>query len=104
MFLTGAEMHTYSARVNLTRERRGTLRRILTEHECASQEQILHELAVRGVQTTQPVLSRDLRALRAAKRDGVYSLLENDSGVWSPDSLGWSLLYPPTVVEQNGPV
>ncbi len=78
MFLTGAEMHTYSARVNLTRERRGTLRRILTEHDCASQEQILHELAVRGVQTTQPVLSRDLRALRAAKRDGVYSLLEND--------------------------
>lgn len=38
----------------------------------------MQALAECGVQTTQPVLSRDLRALSAAKRNGVYTLLEND--------------------------
>lgn len=64
--------------MTLTGERRETLRAILTERDCSSQEELLLALADRGVQTTQPVLSRDLRALRAAKRDGVYTLVETE--------------------------
>ncbi len=64
--------------MNLTRERREVLKAVLQEQQCSSQEELLHALAERGVQTTQPVLSRDLRSLRAAKRDGVYTLLASE--------------------------
>lgn len=62
--------------MTMTRSRRSALQSLLQERHCSSQEELLLALAERGVQTTQPVLSRDLRALRAAKRDGVYTLLE----------------------------
>lgn len=62
--------------MSLTQTRRNLLREILGEQRLASQEGLLAALSRRGVHTTQPVLSRDLRALRAAKRDGVYQLLE----------------------------
>jgi transcriptional regulator of arginine metabolism len=64
--------------VTLTRRRRVALEAVLQEQDCCSQEELLLALAQRGVRTTQPVLSRDLRALRAAKRDGVYTLLESE--------------------------
>ena len=58
--------------------RRQAIREILTETEVSSQEQLLQELASRGISTTQPVLSRELRAMRVAKRGGVYQLLESE--------------------------
>jgi transcriptional regulator of arginine metabolism len=64
--------------MSLTQDRRDALRAVLTKRACASQEELLRALAEVGVSTTQPVLSRDLRALSAAKRDGVYTLLESD--------------------------
>ena len=64
--------------MKLTRERREVLKAVLKERKCSSQDEILQALAERGVQTTQPVLSRDLRSLRAAKRDGTYTLLANE--------------------------
>ena len=74
--MTPLSLHTYSEYVAMTRDRRSALQSLLQERHCSSQEELLLALAERGVQTTQPVLSRDLRALHAAKRDGVYTLLE----------------------------
>ena len=62
--------------MNGTETRREQIRAILSSRNLGSQEALLHALAERGVQTTQPVLSRDLRALKAAKRGGVYQLDE----------------------------
>lgn len=64
--------------MNATKSRRETIRRILAGRRLSSQEELLQALAEHGVQTTQPVLSRDLRALKAAKRGGVYQLLESE--------------------------
>ncbi|MDA1264301.1 MAG: hypothetical protein O2816_04395 [Planctomycetota bacterium] len=64
--------------MSLTRNRREILKAVLLERQCSSQEEILQALAELGVQTTQPVLSRDLRSLRAAKRDGMYTLLKSE--------------------------
>ena len=61
-----------------THSRREAIRDILSERRLASQEELLAALAERGVRTTQPVLSRDLRSLKVAKRDGVYQLLLSD--------------------------
>lgn len=59
-----------------TQERRRAIREILEEEAVASQVELLARLAERGFQATQPLLSRDLRALSVAKRDGVYRLSE----------------------------
>jgi len=64
--------------VNTTSTRREQIRDILASQDLTSQEELLQVLARRGVRTTQPVLSRDLRALRVAKRGGVYQLLEHE--------------------------
>jgi transcriptional regulator of arginine metabolism len=64
--------------MNVTRTRRRVIRSLLVDRKVGSQEELLHALAERGVQTTQPALSRDLRALKAAKRDGFYQLLESE--------------------------
>jgi transcriptional regulator of arginine metabolism len=58
--------------------RRDAIIDILASRRLGSQEELLCALAERGVRTTQPVLSRDLRALKVAKRDGVYQLLISD--------------------------
>lgn len=52
--------------------RRQMIREILRSEDVRSQKDLAHSLAERGVQTTQPMLSRDLRSLGVAKRDGVY--------------------------------
>jgi len=62
----------------MTGDRRAALEAVLQERDCGSQEELLQALMERGVHTTQPVLSRDLRALRAAKQNGVYRLLESE--------------------------
>ena len=46
--------------------------------DVASQAQLLDLLSGQGHQTTQPALSRDLRALNAAKRGGTYQLLATE--------------------------
>ena len=59
-----------------TQDRRDAIRELLLERPVASQEELLALLSARGVRSTQPVLSRDLRALGAVKKDGRYVLLE----------------------------
>lgn len=61
-----------------TQARRATIRQILAEQAVHSQAELLGELEAAGCHTTQPVLSRDLRALQAAKQGGVYQLLEGE--------------------------
>ncbi len=59
-----------------TEARRRAIREILEAEEVQSQAELLERLAERGFQATQPLLSRDLRALSVAKRGGVYRLTE----------------------------
>ena len=68
-----------------TRQRHRTILEVLEEEQVASQAQLLDLLAARGFQTTQPQLSRDLRALHIAKRDGAYRTSER---VTPLESLG----------------
>ena len=58
--------------------RRRAIRDILKEEHVRSQAELLDHLERQGFQTTQPVLSRDLRALKVAKRDGIYQLLQQE--------------------------
>ena len=59
-----------------THLRRQEISNLLRRHEVQNQAQLLELLAAGGFQVTQPQLSRDLRALRAVKRDGAYRLSE----------------------------
>ena len=59
-----------------THLRRQEISNLLRRHEVQNQAQLLELLAAGGIQVTQPQLSRDLRALRAVKRDGAYRLGE----------------------------
>lgn len=56
----------------------GTRRRVLTElleeGAATSQAELIEALEAAGVAATQPVVSRDLRALGAVKHDGRYVL------------------------------
>lgn len=56
--------------------RRDLIRDALLSERIESQERLLQFLQERGVPSTQPVLSRDLRALGAVKREGAYVILE----------------------------
>jgi transcriptional regulator of arginine metabolism len=57
-------------------ERREAIRELLSEGEIASQDELIAKLERRGFRTSQPVLSRDLRALNVAKQSGVYRVPE----------------------------
>jgi len=59
-------------------QRRHLIREILRDEDVASQKELARCLARRGIQTTQPMLSRDLRALGVAKREGVYRWRDPD--------------------------
>ena len=59
-------------------ERRARVRTLLTENTVFSQQELLALLAENGVESTQPVLSRDLRALGAVKHGGRYMVFEPD--------------------------
>ena len=61
-----------------TEARRGAIREILSERTVASQTELLDLLRSQGLEASQPVLSRDLRALRVAKRAGAYQILEEE--------------------------
>jgi transcriptional regulator of arginine metabolism len=55
-------------------DRRQAIEEILLDQDVRSQGQLAELLAGRGIETTQPMLSRDLRSLKVAKRDGCYQL------------------------------
>jgi transcriptional regulator of arginine metabolism len=61
-----------------TERRRRAIREILSSHAVPSQAELHALLKARKVGASQPVLSRDLRALRVAKRAGAYQLLEEE--------------------------
>jgi transcriptional regulator of arginine metabolism len=61
-----------------TQERRSTIRRLLAQRPVASQAELLAALESRGINASQPMLSRDLRALKVAKRDGIYQVFEEE--------------------------
>jgi transcriptional regulator of arginine metabolism len=61
-----------------TNERRTAIRGILAERKVRNQIELLELLAGRGLDASQPVLSRDLRALGVAKKAGFYQILEEE--------------------------
>lgn len=61
-----------------TAERRRAILAVLEEAVVHSQDELASILGRLGFETTQPMLSRDLRTLKVAKRDGVYQLLEDE--------------------------
>lgn len=61
-----------------TELRRDAVRAILADGEIRSQAELREALRARGFDASQPVLSRDLRALRVAKHEGVYRVLEEE--------------------------
>jgi transcriptional regulator of arginine metabolism len=58
--------------------RRAAIRDLLLEAPVRSQEELQEKLARRGFSASQPVLSRDLRALDVAKQGGVYQVVETE--------------------------
>jgi transcriptional regulator of arginine metabolism len=53
-------------------ERRRLIRELLEQGRVHSQGELQERLEERGVVASQPMLSRDLRALKVAKQDGAY--------------------------------
>lgn len=61
-----------------TEERRAALRAILSEGDVRSQSELMDKLRAMGISASQPVVSRDLRKLKAAKRDGTYQVFDEE--------------------------
>ena len=61
-----------------TEERRAALRSILSEGDVRSQSELMEKLRSKGISASQPVVSRDLRKLKAAKRDGTYQVFDEE--------------------------
>ena len=61
-----------------TERRRAALLAILTEGRVRSQAELMERLESQGFAVSQPVISRDLRRLRAAKRGGAYELFDDE--------------------------
>jgi transcriptional regulator of arginine metabolism len=61
-----------------TSERRAAIQGLIAESSIKSQAELRYLLHKRGFDASQPVLSRDLRALRVAKRGGAYTMLEEE--------------------------
>jgi len=62
----------------LTSERRTAVRELIEHGQFQSQSELHAALAKRGFHASQPALSRDLRALKAAKQDGVYTMVPEE--------------------------
>lgn len=67
-------MPAYAAFMLTSQKRRAALRDILVEHQPTTQSEVQSLLQSSGFPSTQPVISRDLRALGAVKRNGAYAL------------------------------
>jgi transcriptional regulator of arginine metabolism len=61
-----------------TAQRRRIIQEILTDHEISSQAELRKHLKRKGFRASQPVLSRDLRALGVAKQGGNYQLASGE--------------------------
>jgi transcriptional regulator of arginine metabolism len=61
-----------------THDRRRLIQTLLAERELHSQKELRTALARRGFRVSQPVLSRDLRALKVAKSGGAYRVIEQE--------------------------
>ena len=61
-----------------TATRRDTIRQLLSDGEIRSQIELRSLLEGMGIVTSQPVLSRDLRALGVAKQGGCYHVVEEE--------------------------
>ena len=61
-----------------TEERRAALRAILSEGDVRSQSELMDKLRAMGISASQPVVSRDLRKLKAAKRDRTYQVFDEE--------------------------
>lgn len=59
-------------------DRKDAIRQILARGQVRSQAHLMRELEAIGIVATQPVVSRDLRALQVKKRRGVYVLNDPD--------------------------
>ena len=68
-------------------DRRAVIRQLLEDNQVQSQQELLELLAQRGFATTQPVLSRDLRKLKVAKREGTYQLVDEGERVTPLENL-----------------
>ncbi len=60
-----------------TDERRAVIKELVLNESISSQEELGSRLKKRGFAASQPALSRDLRALKVAKQDGVYRVTED---------------------------
>ena len=61
-----------------TNERRQVILELLADREIRSQHELRSALARKGHRASQPALSRDLRALKVAKRGGAYGVVEQE--------------------------
>ncbi|MFT5059634.1 MAG: transcriptional regulator of arginine metabolism [Planctomycetota bacterium] len=68
----------YCACMSSTKERQRGLIDLLGKGAASSQAELIEGLATLGHSTTQPVMSRDLRAVGAVKVGGKYSLAGED--------------------------
>jgi transcriptional regulator of arginine metabolism len=61
-----------------TTERRTAVRDLIENGHFQSQSELHEALVKRGFHASQPALSRDLRALKAAKQDGTYTMVAEE--------------------------
>jgi transcriptional regulator of arginine metabolism len=61
-----------------TLERRDLIRKLLQDCRVHSQAELLELLEANGVQASQPMISRDLRALKVAKLEGADQVHEEE--------------------------
>lgn len=61
-----------------TAERRNALRELIENGQFQNQSELHGALVKRGFVASQPALSRDLRALKAAKQDGTYTMVPEE--------------------------
>ncbi len=59
-------------------KRRETIRELLLQSDIRSQTELRERLEERGIPVSQPMISRDLRVLRAAKQEGAYHVLAEE--------------------------
>ena len=64
--------------MSLPSKRRDMIRKLLAEAEVTSQSELKELLEEHGFPASQPMISRDLRALRVAKQEGAYHVLDEE--------------------------
>ena len=62
----------------LPNRRREAIRDLLLQDDIRSQAELKQRLELQGFPTSQPMISRDLRALRVAKQEGAYHVVDEE--------------------------